>query len=444
MSIQEAFYLDTPFDGQKSPLLLYRDQHKTIGHLSACRDQKNNLHLLYLTRSEQYKMWWLFYLCSEQQKWTGPLVIDFGYGPPEQYGLIGTDFQDRIFILYRLYCAEKYNLAFRLLEGSSHHLGETIFLQEKPGECFFPSFLVDPDNTLHLSWVSHTDKILFLNYACRAPTGKWGNFFNLEIPPGSFFLAPLIRYKDKLLLTWKKNQTLYHLYFTRGESWRWGKNQSATKEIQLLRLRPTNGSIENLPFQGYSLFTTAGSPPQKMPQPQDFVPRDLEAEEEENEISPELHILDILSSYTLTRAGNLQTANAYLKQKLEQQGKEFFKLYAAGLAQTESLTEKLAFKKLELEKIEKLLQQTLAELQERMQQQKEEITTLQAQCRALQKENEELKKNKLVQSANLAKFKEEIVRLIRENEALRAEKHKKTSFLCGLFHKTAGKSKMAD
>ena len=58
----------------------------------------------------------------------------------------------------------------------------------------------------------------------------------------------------------------------------------------------------------------------------------------------ELHILDILSSYTLTRASNLQAANTHLKQKLEQQEKEFLKLYTAGLAQTESLGEKLAAK----------------------------------------------------------------------------------------------------
>lgn len=430
------FHLAPPLTDQGAPLLLYRDKHKTIDHLSTCRDQKNNLHVLYLTSNKQYAMWWLFYLRHERQKWTEPRIIDFGYGPPEQYGLIGTDFQNRIFILYRLYTAEKYNLAFRLLEGSSHRPGKTVFLQERKGECLFPSFLVDPDNTLHLSWTSRTDGSMFLNYACRAPTGKWGNFFNLEMPPGSFFLAPLFRYADKLLLTWRKDWTLSHLYSLQGnKNWRWGKNQTATKELQLLRLRTVDNPGENFPFRGNCLFTTTGSPPQKILQAQAFLPHVPAENEEEKEIPQELHILDILSSYTLTRASNLQAANTHLKQKLEQQEKEFLKLYTAGLAQTESLGEKLAAKNMELKDVEKLLQQTLAELQERMQQQRKEIATLQAQCGALQKENEKLKKNNLIKAANLARLKKEVMHLTQENEAQRAEKLKKTSFLPGLFQK---------
>ena len=77
----------------------------------------------------------------------------------------------------------------------------------------------------------------------------------------------------------------------------------------------------------------------------------------------------------------------------------------------------------------------MAELQERMQQQRKEIATLQAQCGALQKENEKLKKNNLIKAANLARLKKEVMHLTQENEAQRAEKLKKTSFLPGLFQK---------
>ena len=327
---------------------------------------------------------------------------------------------------------------------------------------------------MHLSWPAHQEKTMFLNYACCDPAGKWGNFLSLEIPPDSFLLAPLFRHEHKLFLIWKRKQTLFYLFLSAGkeekpedegklekelkqgmqesqkkrilENWHRGKNQKMTGDVQLIRLRPADGPAENIPFRGFrgfSLFTTAGSPPQGMLQPEDFAPRVLETvntagNKEKENILPELielHALDILTSYTLTRASNLQTTNAYLKQKLEERGKEFSRLYAVSLTQKENLAEQLASKKIELEKIEELLQQTLAELQKRLQQQKEEIMNLQAECRALQKENEGLKKKEFLLAANLAQLKEEITLLTGEKEALKVERLRKPPFLGRLLHK---------
>ena len=499
------FYLTLPPAGQDPPLLLYRDPHKTIDHVSACRDQKNNLHLLFLARSERYKMWWLFYLGGKQQddglrRWMEPAVIDFGYGPPEQYGLIGTDLKDRLFVLYRLFGAGRYNLAFRRLEGNPSRLdktifpgpdcvgssaeppypGKTVFPQEIKGErekteCYFPSFLIDADNTLHLAWLGHRKKTMFLYYARCNPAGVWGDYFSLEIAQDSFFWAPLFRYGDNLFLTWKKGDTIFHLYSAakkqekpekqggkgrnqkgkqkkRGNqgqtSWQWGKKQTVPKGIQLLRLRPAGNPAENMPCEGFwglSFFAAAGDPLQGMLQPDDFAARDLEkvnkTENIEEDVSlgwqkpPELHTLDLLTSYTLARAGNLQATNVFLKRKMEGQSREFSRLYNAGLAQKDYLEEKLASKEVELEKVEKLLQDTIAGLQKRLRQQDEDIMNLRAELRALLKENEELKRNESAQATKLARFIEEIERLTGEIEAAQGKKIKKTSFLEELLHK---------
>lgn len=439
------FYLPLSLDDPQSPLLLYRDQHKKIEHLSACRDQKNSLHLFFLARDEKYKVWWLFYLYSEQQngkqKWAEPLVIDFGYGPWEQYGLIGSDSLNRIFFIYRLCIDGEYTLVFRLQEKGTKRPGKTVFLPKEGGGSCFPSFLLDPDDTLHLSWLSRQEKTTFLNYACRTPAGEWENSFNLEIPLDSFFLAPLFYHRGKLLLTWKNDRVFFHLYLSPekkerkeqvNNSWRWGKNQTITEEIQPLRLRPADNPGGNFPGRGSCIFAATGYLPQRTPQPHELLPYSFEEDNEVDEALQGLHILDILSSYTLTRAGNLQTKNAYLKQKLEERGKEFSRLYTANLVQRRGMKEELSAKIMELEKIEKLLQKTLAELQKSLQQQKEKITMLQAECNALQKENKKLKEANFTQTANLSQFQEKIVQLTQENESLQAPK---TSFLHKLIHK---------
>ncbi|MGI5823259.1 MAG: hypothetical protein ACOX6Z_04870 [Dethiobacteria bacterium] len=428
------FYLPAGPAGQETPQLIYQDPHKKIDHLSVCLDQSNNLHILILTSNKQYAMWWLFHLCHKQQQWAGPRMIEFGYGPQQQDGLIGADYQGRIFVLYRLFTAGKCNLACRLLEGDSHRPGKTAFLQKGQDDCFFPSFLVDPDNTWHVSWISHLGENMFLNYACRTPTGQWENFYNLEVLPGSFLLTFLFRHADKLFLTWKKEQTFFHLYsLENGKSWQQGKNQIATKELQLFRLRTPANSEEDLPVRGHHLFANAGKPPQKISPSQGFWPHIMAESEKENGIPAELQILDILTAYTLTRAGDLQAANNQLKQKLKQQEKEFFALYTEGLNQTENLKEKLATKNIKLKDLEKLLQQTMAELQKKIQLQKKETATLQAQYNMLQKENEKLKKEGLTQEAALERIEKRIVNLIRENETLRAKILEKTPFLSKLF-----------
>ncbi|NLJ55528.1 MAG: hypothetical protein GX334_00605 [Firmicutes bacterium] len=430
------FYLPPGPAGPEIPQLIYQDPHKKIGHLSVCLDQNNNLHLLILTYNKQYAMWWLFHLCQEQQKWAGPHLIEFGYGPPQQYGLIGADYQGHIFVLYRLFTAGKYNLAYRLLKEGTPRPGKTTLLQAGQDECFFPTFLVDPDNTIHLSWISRTGENMFLNYACRTPAGKWDNFFNAEVLPDSFLLSFLCRHTDKIFMAWKKEQTFFYFYSLQsGKSWQRGKSQIATKELQLFRWRTPAFLGENLPIRGHHLFANAGKPPQKIPLPQHFWPHFTAENKEENEIPAALHILDILTAYTLTRAGNLQAANSHLKQKLKQQQKGFFKLYTESLDQTENLKEKLAAKNIKLKDLEKLLQQTMAELQKHIHAQQKETATLEAQCNKLQKENEKLKKEGLAREAALVRLEERIANLIREKEMLCAEKLKKTSFLSKLFLK---------
>lgn len=428
------FYLPPCPAGQKTPQLIYQDFHKKIGHLSVCLDRDNNLHTLILVYNEQYAMWWLIHLCRKQQKWAGPRMIDFGYGLPRQYGLIEADSQGRVFVLYSLFTAGKCNLACRFLKEDSHRPEKTAFLQKGQDECFFPSFLKDPDNTLHISWLSQVEESMFLNYVCRTPTGKWEKFFNLDVLPGSFLLTFLFRHTDKLFLAWKKNRTFFYLYSLPGEeSWHWGKNQITTNKLQLLRLRTPANPAENSPVRGNYFFANAGKTPQKLFLPEDFWPQITAVNKEDNGIPEELHVLDILTSQALTRAGDLQAANTHLKQKLKQQEKGFFELYTENLSQTESLKEKLDAKNMELKDIEKLLQQTMAELQKRLQLQKKETAALQAQCDRLQKENEKLKKKVIAQETTLNKLKKKVVYLIRENETLRSEKLEKTSFLSRLF-----------
>jgi hypothetical protein len=410
-----------PLAGKSSPKPFYQDSSKKICHLSSCLDKENNMHILYLAKNEEHQMWWLFYLRSEKDKWQEPVIIDFGYHYLEQKGLILRDLQDNLFILHRLFEEGKYCLVLRGLAREANRPEKTFYLQERERECFFPAFLVSPDNTLHISWLSCEDEVMFLNYTHRNLAGKWENFTSFEVPHDTLTIAPLYLVEDRLVLSWKKGEKLFYLFsLNGGKSWKRGRGKAKTG-IELTRFRSVNNLFTQTKWWGDFIFAS-GIPPQEILYPEEF----LKSRAGEGDLPEEFQILDLLSSNLLTYAGNLQTANAFLKQKLGQQEQELLKMYSWGLSRAEAMEEKLNAKKMELEKVETFFQNTLKELQERISREKEEMAErnkeLIHQLKTSSQKNEELKKENLLLLKNISQLKKEVVALIKENEELRAKK----------------------
>lgn len=424
------FYL-SPLTGPSSPEPLYRNSGKKISHLSACLDEDNNLHILYLAVSEQHEMWWLFYLRKEKDTCPEPAIIDFGYRYLEQNGLILGDFLGSIFILYRLYEEGNYSLVLRSLQSETGRPGKTFYLPERQKECFFPAFLVTSDNILHISWISCEHEAMFLNYIHRTPAGKWEGFFSIEVPHSTVTIAPLYILGEKLILTWKKDSELFYLFsLNRGKSWNRGRSISIKTELELTRFRAATVLFKEQKWWGDYVFASESSPPQETLYPEEL----FNTRTVEGGLSEEFRVLDLLSSSLLTYAGNLQTSNVNLKQKLGQKEKEIWKMYSWGITMKEAWEEKLNTKKIELQQIEAFLKRTLNELQERINREKEEMTVrnkeLTQQVKEFYKKNEELKKENVILLENIGRLKEQVASLIMENEEL---KTKKNHFLSKLF-----------
>ena len=394
-----------------------QDGSKTIGHLSACLDEENNLHLLCLYLDNRQKMWWLVYLYQEEKGlWREPAIIDFGHELLEQNGIIIKDLKNNFFILQRLAETGNYCLLLRSLSESDRHSWKSFYFPNRHEECFFPAFLVAPDNTLHFSWISCQDEVLFLSYIQKPPGGDWDSFFRIEIPNRTLTIAPLYGMDSKLVLTFKKDDELLYLLSTNaGKNWKWGEKILLPKEAQLTRFRSAIGS------QQREYVFTLGSPPQIL-----YPKYTLDSFIEKVELQKEFQVLDLLSLSLLTHAGNLQAANASLKQKLQQREKELARLFSGGVSQVIKMEEKLHAKKMELQQMETTFKKALEELQKKIKSEKEEFAArnkdLLMQVNELYKKNEELKKEKLILLRNVNELKEQVQNLQRENEKLKVKK----------------------
>lgn len=414
-----ALFCNSPLGARTLTAPFYQDSNKKISHISVCLDKEGDLHVLCLSLDEQQEMWWLLYLNEEAKIWQKPAIIDFGYHCLEQNGLILRDFEDRIIILHRLAETENYCLVFRSIQKKDARPEKTFYFPDKHRECFFPAFLVTPENTLHISWISCEDKVLFLNYTQITSGGSFKNFFSMELPPGTLTIAPLYFMEDKIVLTCKKDDELFYLIsFNGGLNWKWGRKILLDKQIQLTRFRSVPGSWP----QEY-VFTTDRL--------QIFFPDEQligPAEQSLNQLQKEFQNLEFLSLSLLTHAGNLQTANTSLKRKLKQKEKELAKIYSLGLATKEKMEKELKNKNMELQQMEKSFKKVLADMQESIFREKEEIASrnkdLLAQLQELRQKNEELKKENAAFLKKIAELREQVKSLTMENELLKVKKNR--------------------
>ncbi|HHT46424.1 MAG TPA: hypothetical protein GX004_03910 [Firmicutes bacterium] len=411
-------YLRLPPDTPKKPELLLKEEGKQICHLSFCTDNADRLHVLYLAISSEKKMWWLFYLRQENGRWLEKAVMDFGYFQLEQYGIIFSDCLNSLFLLHRLYDDNGYSLALRSFNNEKNLPGQTIFLGERDHYCFFPDALAAPDNSLHISWISRKNNIMFINYARRSPQGKWENHLCTEISQGSAPFAPLYFAKDVLLLTWQNNNMLFCLISRDGgDSWKWGTKVELDDTYQLIRFRSKPRLLNDPTWRGNYTFSPA-CPPETYMQPEVL----LKSQPEKDGVSEELEMLDLLSSRLLTGYDNLQASNAFFKQKIAHQKKELAELYSINLAKTKTLEEKLTSKNIEIKKMKSVFQNTIDELKAKISREREELASanheLQQEIKALQEEIEKRGKTNLLLTRELTRMKEEINLIKKENEHL--------------------------
>ena len=409
--------------------LIKKEEGRQISHLACCTDNENRLHLLYLAINSEKEMWWLFYLRQEGGQWLEKVVLDFGYFQLEQCGIIFSDPLDNLFLLHRLHEEKGYSLVLRSFKKESNLPEQTFYLGEKQFNCFFPDALITPDNSLHISWISRKNNIMFINYARRSPRGKWGNNLCTEISQGSALLAPLFLIKDVLFLTWQNNKMLFCLVSRDGgDSWKWGTKIELEETSRMIRFRRELCALNDPPWWGNYTFSPA-SPPETYMQPEVTLEVPLESQPEEGSVSGELEILDLLTSRLLTGYDNLQASNTFLKQKIDHQKIELADLYSINLAKTKTLQEKLTSKNIEITKMKKIFQNSIGELKVKISREREDLLSkneelqqqigeLQQQIKALRAEIEKREKNNLLLTRELAKFKEEINLIKKENEYL--------------------------
>ena len=293
-----------------------------------------------------------------------------------------------------------------------------IFLGESDHYCFFPDALAAPDNSLHISWISRKNNIMFINYARRSPQGKWENHLCTEISQGSAPFAPLYFAKDVLLLTWQNNNMLFCLISRDGgDSWKWGTKVELDDTYQLIRFRSKPRLLNDPTWRGNYTFSPA-CPPETYMQPEVL----LKSQPEKDGVSEELEMLDLLSSRLLIGYDNLQASNVFLNQKIEHQKKELAELYSINLAKTKTLQEKLASKNIEITKIKNVFQNTIDELKAKISREREEMASanheLQQRIKALQEELEKREKNNLLLTMEITRLKKEINLIKKEYEHL--------------------------
>jgi hypothetical protein len=411
-------YLRLSPDTPNKPEILLKEEGKRICHLSFCTDKADRLHALYLASNNEREMWWLFYLRREDGRWLEKAVLDFGYFQHEQYGIIFCNGLNDLFLLHRLYEENGYTLVLRSFEKESNLPGQTFYLGEKNHYCFLPDAQAAPDNSLHVSWISRKNNIMYMNYARRSPRGKWENILCTEISQGSAPFAPLYLVKDVLFLTWQNNNMLFCLVSRDGGgSWKWGTKIKLEDTSRMIRFRKASRSLNEPASQGNYTFSPA-SPPDMYLQPEML----LEGQPEEGSVAGELEILDLLTSRLLIGYDNLQASNVFLNQKIEHQKKELAELYSINLAKTKTLQEKLASKNIEITKIKNVFQNTIDELKAKISREREEMASanheLQQRIKALQEELEKREKNNLLLTMEITRLKKEINLIKKEYEHL--------------------------
>lgn len=428
-SEEKLLHLIISGEKERERAVIFQDKKKKITHLSCCIDAEKGLHLLYLTVDEKRNMWWLNYQRYREGRWSEPCLLDFGYEHLEHYGLIGLQ-EDNPFVLYRLYTEGSYLPVFRSIERESGRAGKTLYLGKRNRDSFYPSFLVTPDNTLHISWISCQEGSYFLNYVQRRASGLWGEpLSSVEVALGTE--SPILIYllaAGRLGLAWKrKNQLVYLFSPDGGKRWNWGGKCSLPLEATLIRCRLPRFPEKPCSWQGNYIFCS-GSPPREIWEPGLLL---LEDPEREKRV-PEIDTLKALSFLLVTRADNMQKANSQLKLKLEEKEKELSRIHAWSMSRVKSLEEKLAAKKMELAEIEGYFQKTLKELQERVAREKKEFllanSELQKKIDLLQQENEELRERITGQLRKIVRLKEEKAALEKENEELKRKKNRFISF----------------
>lgn len=410
-------------EGDKFSLApIYQVNGKKICHLSVCLDKEDNPQILFLSLSEQLEMWQLLYLHEKKGVWSYPEIIDFGYHTLDQKALIFRDAADRIIILQRLAEMGNYCLVFRTIQDLG---GKTFYFPHKHTECFSPCFLVAPENTVHISWISSENRTLFLNYVQIAPDKTFKYFFSMELPPGSLTLAPIYLMGDKLILTCKKGEEIFYLLsFNGGRNWKWGKKINLKNHPRLTRFRSfsTSGGLE------YVLT----SENMQIIFPEENI---LALSEQQNPTlwQKEWENLELLTLSLLTHAGNLQETNTFLQEKLKQKEKELVRIYSLGAATKEKMKRELENKERELKEIEKSFKKLLAEMQENILREKEamalENQNLTARIQKLHQKNEELKKENIAFLKKITELEDRVNSLIKENELLKAKKWLPLNFL---------------
>ena len=411
--------------------LFYKDNSKKTGHLSVCLDKKDDLHVLCLSLDEQRKMWWLLYLYQKENKWQKPCIIDFGYHFLDQSGLIIKDLKDDIFILHRLAVRENYGLVLRKFPGKSTRPGKTVFLSEKEMDCYFPAFVFTPDNTLHITWISHENNVLFLNYIQKTPTGEKKCYFSMELPRDSFSMAPLYFVAEKLFMVWKKGHEIFYLASTNmGENWSWEGQALSDSKARLIRFRSAN-----VPWQGEYVFVSGdspNSPPLEIWYPENI----LSSQAGKNNLLKEFQTLEHFSLGLLTHAGNLQSSNASLKEKLKRKEDELAKIFSWNASMKEKAEKDLKNKKVELQQAEVAFKKTLENLHKKIANEKKEIVSqkndLTEQVQGLRKRNEALEKENIMLLKETGELKRHVVSLIKEIEEL---KTKKSGFFFKIFNR---------
>ena len=343
-----ALYLIRSEQEKNPPIAFYQEPGRETACLSACLDSQNVLHLLQLSTSKVENDSLLTYHRLGEGRWEEPLTLDPGPGKLRQFATLLDGPEDSLYIFYYVENGALYPTLRRI--GGKSILGKTIVFPGSWDNPLLPSICFTEGQTLHYSLINrHLNGTTHLKYASMA-SGRWINSLTREITPFTLPLAPLYLQENRLLLAWKSHHnTLSCLISSNfGNNWQYAGNCQLGQYTRLFRLRTfPKGKDQNTKWQAAYLFAD-GIPPQQLIEPDMLANYAKDA----GPLEKGFQNLDHLYSSLATHAGQIQSININLQNKLNKKEQEYYQLYTKSINQIK-----------EFQKAETSFKNTIKELQ---------------------------------------------------------------------------------
>ncbi len=290
-----------------------------INSLSCCFTPSNQLQILYLSSPDAQKQWQhLYYLYKSSGESSVSLVDTVAGGA--SFCSIFSDRLNRLYLIYPLLDEGAGRIALRCLETAGSLPGRIYLLPGKQERAGPPSFYSDPQNNLHLAWISRSSGKAYLNYIQREITGRWRHFMQVEVPPPTLPVVPF-SCTAKELLIFVQGERRLSLFYSRngGAGWYRGKDREIGQESMITRLR-LGGRDGPKPEQSSNFLLNFTLPPQNLTS---APPGSKEIENHKTMLrGGELHSMAVISAAVLEHIHCLEADNSRLREQLQEKEKE--------------------------------------------------------------------------------------------------------------------------